>query len=90
MAIVSAFIAAGLSELFIVGSVGIWPYITVGNISPLFLAVRTVGVVIGILIGSILLLKVRSEVLRWIIAFIMLGSGIKLLQAGIYSLRMFS
>ena len=74
-------VAATCSKVMI--SIGdtaaIWPYIKGGGLFPLFAVPCMIGLVLGTLIGSKVMLKVKASFIRPIIVIVMLGAGIRLL-----------
>jgi len=61
----------------------IWPYMIGGGIFPLFAVPCMIGLVIGTIIGTKLMFKVKAGQIRWLIIAIMFGSGVKLVSDGI-------
>lgn len=78
-------VAAACSKVLIgIGdTAAVWPYIIGGGIVPLFAIPSLVGLIVGTLIGSKILLKVKAGFVRWLIIAIMFASGIRLISKGL-------
>jgi uncharacterized protein len=74
-------VAATCSKVMI--SIGdtaaVWPYIQGGGMFPLFAVPCMIGMVVGTLIGTRIMLRVKASFIRPLIVFIMLVSGLRLL-----------
>jgi len=57
----------------------VWPYIVGGGLFPLFTVPSMIGLIVGTLIGSKIMLKVKAGFVRWIIIVVMIGAGIRLI-----------
>ncbi len=75
-------VAATCSKVMI--SIGdtaaIWPYIQGGGMFPLFAVPSMIGLVIGTLIGSRIMLRVKAGFIRPLIIIVMFGAGIRLIM----------
>lgn len=78
-------IAAASSKVLIgIGDTGaIWPYLMSGAVFPLFLIPSLAGVVVGTSIGTKLMPLVKASLIRWIIIFVLLAAGGKLVYDGL-------
>ncbi|MFC1939456.1 sulfite exporter TauE/SafE family protein [Chloroflexota bacterium] len=79
-------VAAACSGVLLgVGScTGVWPYLLTGAIIPLFAAPWLVGQVLGGLVGSLLLIRVKATFVRFILIGILFFSGFSLVTKGLY------
>lgn len=79
-------VAAACSGVLLgVGScTGVWPYLLTGAIIPLFTAPWLVGQVLGGLAGSLLLIRVKAALVRFILIGILFFSGYSLITKGLY------
>lgn len=64
----------------------VWPYISGGGMFPLFAVPSMIGLIVGTLIGSKIMLKVKAGFIRWIIIVVMIGAGIRLITKAISTL----
>ncbi|MBN2718643.1 MAG: sulfite exporter TauE/SafE family protein [Deltaproteobacteria bacterium] len=75
-------VAATCSKVMI--SIGdtaaVWPYIQGGGMFPLFAVPSMIGMVIGTLIGTKIMLRVKAGFIRPLIIIVMFGSGIRLIM----------
>jgi hypothetical protein len=78
-------VAAASSKVLIgVGDTGaIWPYMMDGGIFPLFAVPCMIGLMLGTIIGTKIMFRVKAGKIRWLIIAIMFGSGIKLVSDGV-------
>lgn len=78
-------VAATCSKVMIgIGdTAAIWPYAIAGGIFPLFAVPCVIGLIVGTLIGAKIMLKIKAGFVRWIIIFIMLFTGIRLISKAI-------
>lgn len=78
-------IAVASSKVLIgIGDTGaIWPYLTNGAIFPLFVIPSIAGVVLGTTIGARIMPMVRAGLIRWLVVFVLVGSGGKLIFDGV-------
>ncbi len=60
-------------------SAAIWPYVAGGAMLPLFAVPSIAGMMLGTYIGSRIMLKVKANLVRWIIIAVMLAAGVKLI-----------
>ncbi|MFC2035759.1 sulfite exporter TauE/SafE family protein [Chloroflexota bacterium] len=79
--------AASSGILLGVGSCsGIWPYLLNGAIIPLFVAPWMVGQILGGLLGSYILMKVKAQFVRFILIGIMFFTSFALVTKGLKTL----
>jgi len=85
-------VAAACSGVLLgVGScTGIWPYLLKGAIIPLFAAPWLVGQVLGGLLGSLLLIRVKASFVRFILIGILFFSGFSLVTKGLVNFGVMS
>lgn len=78
-------VAAACSGVLLgVGScTGVWPYLLSGAIIPLFAAPWLVGQVLGGLLGSLLLIRVKASFVRFILIGLLFFSGFSLVTKGL-------
>jgi len=79
-------VAAACSGVLLgVGScTGVWPYLRTGAIIPLFAAPWLVGQVLGGLVGSLLLIRVKATFVRFILIGLLFFSAFSLIAKGLY------
>lgn len=76
--------AASSSVLISIGdTAAVWPYIAGGGIFPLIAIPCMIGLIVGVFIGTKIMLRVRAHFTRWIVIAVMFGSGIKLVLDGV-------
>lgn len=78
--------AAAASSTVLIGigdTAAVWPYMMEGNIFPLFAVPCVLGLVIGAIVGSRIMLRMRARYVRWIVVLLMFGAGVKLLVDGV-------
>jgi uncharacterized protein len=80
--------AAATSKVLIgVGdTAAVWPYMNHGAIIPLLAVPAMVGLVIGTIIGSKIMLRIKAGPIRYLIILVMIFSGGKLILDGITNL----
>jgi hypothetical protein len=61
----------------------VWPYIVGGGMLPLFAVPSMIGLIVGTLIGSKIMLKIKAGFIRWIIIVVMIGAGIRLISKAV-------
>jgi uncharacterized membrane protein YfcA len=78
-------VAVASSKVLIgIGDTGaIWPYLLNGAVFPLFVIPSIAGVVAGTAIGAKIMPVVKASFIRWLVIFILLGSGGKLVFDGL-------
>lgn len=78
-------VAATCSTVMIsIGSTAaVWPYIRGGGMLPLFAVPCMIGLMVGAAIGARIMVKIKAGFIRWIIIFVMIGSGIRLISKAI-------
>jgi len=77
---------AGATSSVLIGAgdtAAVWQYMHGGALFPLFAAPCLIGSILGAIIGSRIMVKVKAWFVRWIIIMIMFGAGIKLVLDGI-------
>jgi uncharacterized protein len=57
----------------------VWPYILGGGMFPLFAIPCMLGMILGAMIGSRVMFKIKTGFIRWIIIFVMFAAGIRLI-----------
>jgi uncharacterized membrane protein YfcA len=67
-------------------STGVWPYLLTGAIIPLFAAPWLIGQVLGGLVGSMLLIRIKAAFVRFILIGLLFFSAFSLLTKGLYNL----
>ncbi|MDQ7031704.1 MAG: sulfite exporter TauE/SafE family protein [Desulfonauticus sp.] len=74
-------VAATCSKVLIsIGdSAAIWPYIEGGGMFPLFAVPCMIGLIVGTIIGTKIMFKIKAGWVRWLIIVIMFFAGIRLL-----------
>ena len=78
--------AAATSSTVLIGigdTAAVWPYVMGGNIFPLFAVPCVLGLVIGAIAGSRIMLRIRARYVRWIVILLMLGAGVRLVMDGV-------
>ena len=77
-------VAASCSKVLIgVGdTAAVWPYLNHGALFPLFAVPAMLGVVLGTIIGSRIMLKIKAGPVRYLIIIVMIFSGSKLVWDG--------
>lgn len=77
-------VAASCSKVLIgVGdTAAVWPYLNHGALFPLFAVPAMLGVVLGTIIGSRIMLKIKAGPIRYLIIIVMIFSGGKLIIDG--------
>lgn len=78
-------IAAASSKVLIgIGDTGaVWPYLMSGAVFPLFVVPSIVGLAAGTFIGTRIMPMVKAGFIRWVVVFVLLGSGGKLVFDGL-------
>lgn len=66
--------------------IAVWPYLLMGAIIPLFAAPWLVGQVLGGLLGSLILIRVKAGFVRFLLIGFMLFSTFALLKKGLFML----
>ena len=66
--------------------IAVWPYLLMGAIIPLFAAPWLVGQVLGGLLGSLILIRVKAGFVRFILIGIMFLSAFALVKRGLFML----
>ena len=61
----------------------VWQYLKGGALFPLFAAPCLIGSILGAIIGSKIMVRVRVVVVRWLVIVIMLAAGARLILVGI-------
>jgi uncharacterized membrane protein YfcA len=75
--------AASSSVLISVGdTAAVWQYVKGGAIFAPFVVPCLIGIMLGAIIGSRIMVKINAGFVRWVVIAIMFGSGIKLLLDG--------
>jgi uncharacterized protein len=80
---------AGASSSVLIGAgdtAAVWQYIKGGALFPLFAAPCLIGSILGAIIGSRIMVRVRAGVVRWLVIVIMFAAGARLIFVGISSL----
>ena len=70
--------------------IAVWPYLLMGAIIPLFVAPWLVGQVLGGLLGSLILIRVKAGFVRFILIGIMFLMGFALVKRGVIMLGVIS
>jgi len=80
-------VAAACSGVLLgVGScTGVWPYLLSGAIIPLFAAPWLIGQVLGGLVGSLLLIRVKATFVRFLLIGLLFFSAFSLITKGLYN-----
>jgi hypothetical protein len=65
------------------GTAAIWPYIRGGGMFPLFAVPSMIGLILGALIGSRIMLKIKAGFVRYLIIIVMFAAGIRLIHKAI-------
>jgi uncharacterized membrane protein YfcA len=89
MAMLMPLKAAAASSKVLIGvgdTAAVWPYLNHGAIFPLLAVPAMIGLVIGTIIGSKIMLRIKAGPIRYLIIFIMVFSGGKLILDGITNL----
>jgi uncharacterized membrane protein YfcA len=78
-------VAVASSKVLIgIGDTGaIWPYLMNGAVFPLFVIPSIAGVVAGTAIGARIMPIVKASFIRWLVIFVLLASGVKLVFDGL-------
>ncbi len=80
--------AASSSVLIGIGdTAAVWPYISGGGIFPLIAIPCMIGLIVGMFIGTRIMLRIRAGFTRWIVIVLMFASGIKLVIDGVTMLH---
>ncbi len=66
----------------------VWAYINMGAILPLFAVPCTIGLITGTIIGARIMLKVETNIIRYILIAVLTASGIRLISKGLRLLHM--
>jgi len=74
--------------LGMVDCIGVWPYILIGAIIPLFVLPWLAGQVVGGYLGSLLLVKIKSNIVRLILIGIMFFTSFGLITKGCELLKL--
>lgn len=61
----------------------VWQYMKGGALFPLFAAPCLIGSILGAIIGSRIMVRVRAGVVRWLVIVIMFAAGARLILVGI-------
>ena len=78
-------VAAASSKVLIgIGdTAAVWQYVSGGGIFPLFAVPCVIGLTVGTIIGSRIMLRADARYVRWVVVVVMLGSGIRLVIDGL-------
>ena len=65
------------------GTAAVWPYIRGGAMFPLFAVPSMTGLIVGALIGSRMMVRIKAGFVRWIVIVVMIGAGIRLISKAV-------
>jgi len=86
MAMLMPLKAAAASSKVLIGvgdTAAVWPYMNHGALFPLLAVPAMIGLVLGTIIGSKIMLRIKAGPIRYLIIFVMVFSGGKLMLDGI-------